>query len=352
MIDIAYRVGETRSWEEFQLLPAPAIALDGYVPGPTMRDETGHWSFNHHEGVDRFATRAACEQTALAIRFGAFEELCHTGRPVAYVNHVDEDVCLALWLLRHPEHADHLHVNRLVITESLFDATAGCASGIASEIADVVAWVFEPYWSVPRPDTPEAMAAVVDAVSVRLDVFAQTGRHGKVSPHWSGYEVLRRVGRVAAVHEVSPRARTKYRDDGIDVFVAVKHAHDDALDISIGRTSPFVAIDLRTVFEELNRREPAPDHTWGGGDLVGGSPRTTGTLLAVHDIMNLIVDVYPSLAKYETDPPADRGVLGALAAAGSRNGSLAPMRWALEPERDQLFEAQSATSVRSAGVNP
>lgn len=50
-----------------------SIALDGYVNvGPRFDHEGPRVNFNHHEEVDRLATRATCGQVLMAIRQGLF----------------------------------------------------------------------------------------------------------------------------------------------------------------------------------------------------------------------------------------------------------------------------------------
>ncbi len=55
------------------MAPAFSIALDGYVRGGPQYDWRGpHISFNHHEDVDRLATRATCAQVLMSLRSGLF----------------------------------------------------------------------------------------------------------------------------------------------------------------------------------------------------------------------------------------------------------------------------------------
>ena len=54
--------GVVMSWEEFRKKkPACSIALDGCVAGQTKYSPAGPFAnFNHHEAVDRLATRSTC----------------------------------------------------------------------------------------------------------------------------------------------------------------------------------------------------------------------------------------------------------------------------------------------------
>lgn len=76
MIDLIVVPGEPPwSWERF-LAEAPgfSVALDGFVAASPRFDDRGpHVNFNHHEGVDRLATRSTCAQVLMAIRQGLFD---------------------------------------------------------------------------------------------------------------------------------------------------------------------------------------------------------------------------------------------------------------------------------------
>lgn len=335
---VEFRPGEVIAWEEFLALPAPAIALDGYVPGPPRRVE-GHWSCNHHEEVDRFATRATCEQVALAIRFGGLSAMRRLGTPTVYANHADEDVCLAVWLLRRPDVVGLHHVDRLIVVESLMDSTGGCAVGVAGGLVDALGWIFEPYWE-QMPTTADEMAEVTSAVGRRLDRFAATGVRPRAGRHWAGFEILARRGRIAVVHEISPHARQRYRDTGIDLFVSVRRHRRGTLDVSVGRTSPFVPADLRLLWDRLNGLEPPaePPDPWGGGDLVGGSPRRRGTSLPLRSVLDETARLFPALAGPSAGG-SDHGVLSAVARASAQLGPAPdPPARADEPVgRDTLF---------------
>ena len=60
-----------KGWRFRRTTPARSIAIDGYVnEGPWLNLDSLHANFNHHEGVDRLATRCTAAQLALAVRMG------------------------------------------------------------------------------------------------------------------------------------------------------------------------------------------------------------------------------------------------------------------------------------------
>lgn len=280
----------TVSFEDFATAFAgPAIALDGFVCGPSRYDPSGpHFSFDHHEGCDRFTTRATCEQVLLAIRTGLLD-LAGDGADV-YVNDADGDVCLSVWLLRHPDRVDDPGVAELVAVEGLLDSTGGTVAGVDADRLAELAWVLDPYWTLRASRTGCAtaaeMVAVIDEVGDRIDALL-AGRGGRV-PDASGYRVLGRRGPVAAVVETGPLARARMRADGIDAFVSVV-AGSSPPTMVVGKMSPFVPVDLGAVWGRLNELEQRRDlDRWGGSDTIGGSPRAAGTALSVEEVLDVV----------------------------------------------------------------
>ena len=81
----------------FSQLPPGSIALDGYVQGPALNLDDNKYSFDHHDGCIRTFTSATCRQVFDCLLLG-FDP---TGMNV-YVNDVDGDTALSIWLLANP----------------------------------------------------------------------------------------------------------------------------------------------------------------------------------------------------------------------------------------------------------
>lgn len=93
----------------FEELPANSIALDGYVQGPALDNVQRRYSFDHHAGCVRLVTKATCAQVLDALLLG----LEPSGMQV-FLNDIDGDTVLAVWLLSHPEMARQVTVRSLV----------------------------------------------------------------------------------------------------------------------------------------------------------------------------------------------------------------------------------------------
>ena len=297
---------QTLSFDQFCATDGPAVALDGYVVGPTRCDATGqHASFDHHAGVDRATTPATCQQVAAAIRDGVALLVDDHGRPrpqlLVHVNDPDPDVALSWWLLNHPSLWDHPVVRRLVDLEGRLDASGGTIADADIDWLEVLAWVIEP-WATARRSIPsldaEGMAGVIDAVCVRIDELV-AGRPGQLELTTS-YELLHEVGPVWAICEHHPLARAAAVAEGARALVSVLPGpHPTTGTVTLCKADSDVPVDLELVYADLNLiegRDLSDLDRWGGSDLVGGSPRSAGTHLSLDDIVDAV------LARYGDDP--------------------------------------------------
>jgi len=77
---------------------------------------------------------------------------------------------------------------------------------------------------------------------------------------------------------------------GVSAFVSVLERPDGGWTYTIGRMSPFVAFPMEPAYAALNEAEgtmPGPQG-WGGSNMIGGSPRGTGSRLSSADVERVI----------------------------------------------------------------
>lgn len=298
-ISLHVRPGPSISWDEFVAKAPPfSIALDGIVAGGPRFDPSGpRANFNHHEDVDRLATRATCAQVLMAIRQGLFATFRDAAgaRAEVWVNDPDEDVCVA-WTLIHHHHlaaaAMNPMFNRLVAMEDALDCTAG-AYPFPPDLPALqeLAWVFEPYrqfrlsGQIPKLDA-RAYRTVITDVEARLLAHV-TGRGGSI-PLDTRYERIGGGDGWVMVREVGAQARTGMFADGIRAFVAVSEAPNGRHEYKIGRMSPFVPLNLAALCRHLNEQEGDAANPWGGSDVIIGSPRGGGSRLSPSDVAHAV----------------------------------------------------------------
>ena len=301
--------GIVRNWQDFQADKPPfSIALDGYVSGRTKFAPSGPFAnFNHHEDVDRLATRSTCMQIYFSIVLGLFDAFRKDGKPYAhvYVNDADQDVCLSYWLLTHPERVKSVKLGeplaKFIVLEDFIDASAGAYPFDDSHKPDSLlkrmAWVFEPYTAARKERRLHSMngadvTELIGEVSGRISLFADNkGESLEIDtepvfigggPGWK------------MVVEKSGYSRISLYASGTTAFAGVRQRSDGNYTYVLGKMSPYVPFPLGKIFKALNKTEDlhTVENSWGGSDIIGGSPRKTGSRLdprEVEEIINRII---------------------------------------------------------------
>ena len=202
MINLHIEPGVTKTWETFcKDSPPFSIALDGYVKGQPRYEPKGPFlNLNHHEDVDRLATRSTGGQVYMYIKQRLFSTFQKEGIPYAhlFVNDPDQDTSLAVYLLKNHERISGERseplINRLLTAEDLLDTTAGAYPfSPESDLMRDVAWIFEPYTSVlPRLYEMDSlqMSLVIESVGERIGRYSM-GKGEKRIPDTSFEEIYR-----------------------------------------------------------------------------------------------------------------------------------------------------------------
>ncbi len=312
MIELHVEPRVTRTWEAFcQEAPPNSIALDGYVHGPPAFSPAGpHANFDHHARVDRLSTRSTCMQVYLAVSMGLFDTFQRGGKPFAhvYVNDPDQDTCLGVWVLRHPDRCSGLSIQaplaRLLVGEDLLDCTGGAypvspnRPGMQEQ-----AWIFEPYVQARTQGelfTMDAarMEALIDEVGERIARFVD-GKGERVDLDTRLEEIGGGPG-WRLIIERGPHARSGLFAAGIRAFVAVRENSDGSYTYTVSKMSPYVRFPVDAIYRRLNQAEGLGDSAdvWGGSNTIGGSPRKRGSRLPPKEVERLVNEVLATL------PPA------------------------------------------------
>lgn len=284
------------TWDQFK--KPYAIALDGYVYGEPQFDASlPSANFNHHEEVDRLATRATCAQVLIAVRQGLLETFRKDGMVHAdiYVNDCDQDVCLSWFIIKNSwmcENVVNPQLNRLVHIEDMMDTCAGAYPfSIDMPILEEVAWVFEPYTRF-RLNGGLDKKNDADYVSVINDVENRIMKHvtgnGKRVALDTRHEIIGGNGKWVMVKEIGADARTRLLSDGVRAFVSVRERPDGRWTYSVGRMSPFIPFNIKKILDALNNAENNPKDKWGGAVTIGGSPRVLGSALSPKQVEEIV----------------------------------------------------------------
>jgi hypothetical protein len=294
------------TWKEFvETHPVRSIALDGYVKGkPRFNREGTHVNFNHHEDVNRLATRCTASQVSMAIKGGLLSVFTPENTTV-WVNDCDWDVCLALWLLRNPTRIVGTRseplISRIVFNTDMMDTCAGAYPiDPHDRIMEEMAWVFAPYTDARNQGrvthfNSAEMETIIDAVLDRISLYS-VGQ-GQLQKPDVRYNVIGGGRDWKLVEEIGTDARTEMRAEGICAFVSYRGEENGRYIYSIGNLSPYRGFDLPLLYQKLNDVEALQGNdVWGGSDNCGGSARERGSSLCPQDLAKLIEEFQSNLA--------------------------------------------------------
>lgn len=295
---------EPVKWRTFvSKYPVRSIALDGFVTGgPKYELIKKKFNFNHHEEVDRLATRSTCGQIALAIRLGLFQQLRNEKGELdfdIYVNDCDQDVCLSVFMLMYgylTQNVINPKLNRLIHCEDALDTTSG-AYPFPSDLPFLkeLAWIYEPYTNARKNGLlgkrDEALfLAVIEDVCLRINQYL--AGNGKTISLDTTYEVIGGGSKWRMVREHGDCARTGMFSDGIYAFASVRNRQEEGVwDYVVGKHSPFVQFDMERIFKTLNEREGNATDKWGCSDTIGGSPRVAGSRIPPEEVEKIINEI-------------------------------------------------------------
>ena len=308
-VKIVCEPGKVITWEEFLKYPPYSIAVDGYCEGgPRFDEEKMVLNINHHEEVNRMATRSSCDQALVAVKMGLFRTFKTVrGKPNAdiYVNDCDQDVIWATYILRYPQHADRTRLKRLVRTQDLMDMSSGFYP-IDKRWHNIkqLAWITELY------DQARQEGRLTDMSKTKMTELIQA-THRRITSILFGktreitldtkYEVIQKSSCWSLVKEIGPHAKIGLMEDGIDAFVSlVGQTEDGRFRYSVGRRSEFIMFPIKDILDALNRAEGIdsgqPDH-WGGGDIIGGSPRGGLSAMTPEEVFNVVEHVLKRVSR-------------------------------------------------------
>jgi hypothetical protein len=176
----------------------------------------------------------------------------------------------------------------------LLDTTAGaCLHPIDENLLREIAWIFEPYRFARLRGSFDSSSesvhrSIIEAVNGRIAAHLEGS--GGTSLLDLGYKrILAGDGRTM-VKEVGSQARLGMVRHGIRAYVSVRERADGSWAYTLGRSSPFIAFEIPRIVAALNSAEQSGQGTWGGGNLIAGSPRQLGSKLSPREVATIVAE--------------------------------------------------------------
>lgn len=294
------------------------IFLDGAAQGaPFLDSEKDIYNLDHHEGCVRLFTVSTCEQAYILLRKGL--NLKESEWKVL-ANDPDLDTVLAIWLLlnhkrvENPDEGEILsNLVPLVRLQGLIDVHGmdlkemSCLPAhIFEKTENRIEKLRERELSLKR----EGLWEEVDLLEYTLEVLREIDRMIYSPIHFTDFKIVDELARVK-IGEKSIAVICRSELGIYEVEEHLKALHDKRLGIIVLERSEkaytlrqvdlFLPINLQRIYSVLNLRDGAVTDTnrWGGSDIIGGSPRLSGTALQQHEIAAAIADVFQKPAATE-----------------------------------------------------
>ncbi|HEY9840024.1 MAG TPA: hypothetical protein V6D23_06210 [Candidatus Obscuribacterales bacterium] len=278
---IVIKRGETVPFEE---LPNNSLALDGYVQGPAIDVAAQRYSFDHHAGCLRLVTKATCAQVLDALILGLDPR-----QMTVYLNDIDADTVLAVWLLRHPTAVTHPRVRNLVEDVGNVDAHGPSYFPFVRD-SDLCQRFFKGAMEPEARVRREGAYATVDLYNLLSDCLRRTDKlifrnkrfpickdrklpHYEITHRGSGWVMSRSSERVfGALYRDGYSRVVSYHE------LSVEQANGEiekSWAYTIAKQSDLVTgFEIPAILARLNDIEAG----WGGGSSIGGAPRrSTGS---------------------------------------------------------------------------
>ncbi|MBI2064786.1 MAG: HD domain-containing protein [Candidatus Yanofskybacteria bacterium] len=259
----------------FDELPNNSIALDGYVQGPDSDSERRRYSFDHHDRVSRQITRATCQQILDALLLG-FDP---SGFDV-YINDIDGDTVLSIWLLQHPNKIKDSLIRMLVESIGGIDAHGPAYTALDPRLAEIFfKGVMQPegYSRKNKEYAKLDLKELLKKCLKNLDDFVSGQFQYESEEDKRSFKIVREgTGWVMAesddfvfdlLYKASHTRAVAFQQqlDGSYAYTIAKKS-DMVSDFPVGPVSK-----EGTILYELNKIEPG----WGGGSSIGGAPRNS-----------------------------------------------------------------------------
>lgn len=260
---------------DFNDLPPNSIALDGYVQGPAIDLTQNKFSFDHHAGCIRLITNATCKQVLDALLLGFDPE----GMTV-YLNDVDGDTALAVWLLLHPDNALLINVRELVETVATMDALGPAYPILNYELGKQFhkgAMLAE---REARKSKTYAICDLDELLHICLNGIDQmvSGKKFPVTHESESHYTITHRGNGFVMVRTDENVFDQLYREGVTKGVLYQKQPDGSFAYTIAKKSEFVRhfpvgphTEEGTILHALNNQEPG----WGGSTTVGGAPRNS-----------------------------------------------------------------------------
>lgn len=287
---ITYQHGHV--WD-FKELPKGSIALDGACVGPQIDVDGERFSFDHHVNCIRLITAATCKQVFDALLLGFDPSNMNV-----YVNDVDGDTVLSVWLLLNwrlwKEPCMQDHIRPLVNAVAELDAHGPAYPISRPDLTwHFYANILQPLHTARQKQKALDMEKVFHECLAKMEEWWKSGLIPESCDRLpvQSYKIKEYDGFILVLIDklqqgFRPPYPLDFYEKGYDKLILCSSLPANRFRYVIARRSDFIkGYPLPEIYEILNQLEQQHrghplglEQQWGGGSTVGGSPRDGSVL--------------------------------------------------------------------------
>jgi hypothetical protein len=260
------------------------VSLDGFVQGP-QQGPGDRWSFDHHDHCIRLVTLSTCEQVRNVLCLGGAGWL---NDRVVYVNDLDGDTVMSLWLMDNAHKANEDRVRSLVRAVGAIDAHGPAGALLLSKEENSMASLF--FRAAIKPVTdlrgkvrevfgqwPELLEQCFQGITSLIEGTVTLGTTPPVVLDYYRLAVTIN-GHKFAIATCEGFGFSALYEDGYDGGILFQDAADGTRTYTVAKRSDLVNLAIGPVSRpgSLLAALAALEPGWGGGSSIGGSPRLEG----------------------------------------------------------------------------
>lgn len=276
------------------------------APPQVIQQPDGPYAIiDHHTGVVRRVTQAACEQAWGLVGLGLVDQF--TGpdgdyHPTVYARDPDQDTNLAYHIVNRagvvPQLTAHEieRIEELVHVEGMLDRFGGVPPGRITpkvrRMMERIAWIFDAYSDYRSSgelyrNNPEDHVTVMREGSRRIR--QHVNGHGRSRPLDTRYNTVGQQDGCALIERVGAEALLGACSDGFLAVIVWQPRADGNHQYTYYRRSALVPFRLDKLYAACNAEENCPPgQGHGGSDNIGGSPIELGSTIPPERLLRIL----------------------------------------------------------------
>jgi hypothetical protein len=280
--------------EQFDNLPEKSVALDGYVQGPGFDLEKSRFSLDHHDKVNRMITKATCQQVLDLLLLG-FDPTEYN----IYLNDIDGDTVLSVWLLRHPDKVTDPKVRMLVESVGGIDSHGPAYTALDPKLSEIFFKIIMKPERLSRTSGQYAQTDLNDLLEVclkNIDDFMEEKLEYTLEEDKRSFDIVKE-GSGWVMAESKDFVFDMLYKAGYTRAVVFHKQPDGSYAYTVAKKSELVSnfpvgpvSKEGTLLNILNQREAG----WGGSSTIGGAPRNADgsrSHLAPEEVFDIIESI-------------------------------------------------------------